>query len=149
MVTVRHRIPVTSVARTIEDLHRTAPPHLARRAQRQAELAKYALSPRTRRLGTRSDLEDDFLDFLRRHRLPPPEVKVKLGRHEVDFLWRSQRLVVETDFYGTHSGSVAFEDDHQRDLALRRLGLTVHRYTGAQIRSHPAEVVADLREILG
>ena len=92
---------MTSVARTLDDLRRTAPPQLARRAQRQAELAKYALPPRMPRLGTRSDLEDDFLAFLRRHRLPPPETKAKIGRYEVDFLWRSHALVVETDFYDT------------------------------------------------
>ncbi len=148
LVTVRHGIPVTSVARTIDDLRRTAPPHLVRRAQRQAELARYALSPRTVRRGTRSDLEDEFLAFLRRHRLPLPEVNVKLGRYEVDFLWRRERLVVETDFYDYHRGSVSFEDDHQRDLELRRQGYTVHRYTGAQLDSHPAEIAGELGEIL-
>jgi very-short-patch-repair endonuclease len=141
---------VTSVPRTIEDLRRSrVSERLLRRATRQAELAKYALPPRTPRRRTRSDLEDDFLAFCLRHRLPAPEVNVKVGRHEVDFLWRSQRLAVETDFYGTHRGSVAFEDDHQRDLELRHLGYTVRRYTGAQFRNHPALVVADLGEVLG
>jgi very-short-patch-repair endonuclease len=148
LVTVRHRIPVTSVARTVDDLRRTAPPYLARRAQRQAELAKHALSARTPRLDTRSDLEDDFLAFLRRHRLPLPETKAKIGRHEVDFLWRSHSLVVETDFYGTHRGEISFEDDHQRDMDLRRNGLTVLRYTGAQLTSYPAEIAGELGEIL-
>lgn len=149
LVTVRDRIPVTSVARTVDDLRRTASARLARRAQRQAELGKHALSPRTRRLDTRSDLEDDFLAFLRRHGLPAPETKARIGRYEVDFLWRSQHLVVETDFYGTHRGEVSFEDDHRRDMNLRRMGFSVRRYTGAQIRNHPAEVVADLGEVLG
>jgi hypothetical protein len=35
---------------------------------------------------------------------------------EDDFLWRAERLAVETDFYATHRGSVAFEDDHQTRL---------------------------------
>jgi very-short-patch-repair endonuclease len=98
---------------------------------------------------TRSDLEDDFLDFLHRHRLPPPEVNVRLGRWEVDFLWRTQTLVVETDFFGYHRGRVAFEDDHQRDLDLRRMGFTVLRYTGAQLAGYPAEIAGELGEILG
>jgi very-short-patch-repair endonuclease len=147
LVTVRHGIPVTSVARTVDDLRRAAAPYLVRRARRQAELAGYRLNAPPRR--TRSDLEDDFLAFCHRYRLPPPEVNVRIGRWEVDFLWRRQRLAVETDFYGTHRGSVAFEDDHQRDLDLRRLGYCVRRYTGAQIRDHPALVVADLGEVLG
>jgi very-short-patch-repair endonuclease len=149
LVTVRHGIPATSVARTVEDLRRSGyPERWVRRALRQAELAGHRLDDRPRRR-TRSDLEDDFLAFLRRHRLPLPEVNVNVGRWEVDFLWRAQLLAVETDFYGTHRGSVAFEDDHQRDLDLRRLGYRVRRYTGAQIRNHPAQVVADLGEVLG
>src|SRR5262249_24889571 len=97
LVTERHRIPVTSVARTIEDLERGRyPEHWVRRARRQAELARYSL-PFRRTHRTRSDLEDDFLDFLRRHRFPLPEVNVKVGRWEVDFLWRSHALAVETD----------------------------------------------------
>lgn len=150
-VTERHRIPVTTPMRTIEDLRGTVPPHLVRRAIRQAELAGYRLELRAaaRTHGTRSDLELDFLTFCRRHRLPAPEVNVRVGRWTVDFVWPDERVAVETDFYGYHRGSVAFEDDHQRDLALRRRGYAVRRYTGAQIRNHPAEVVADLGEVLG
>ncbi len=147
-VTVRHRIPVTSVARTVDDLRRTAAPYLVRRPERQAGLKGYALSPHTKRRRTRSDLEDDFLVFLRRHRLPLPEVNVKVGRWEVDFLWRSASLAVETDFYDYHRGPTSFEDDHQRDLDLRRAGLTVHRYTGAQLTRYPAEIAGELGEVL-
>jgi very-short-patch-repair endonuclease len=149
LTTIRRGIPVTTAARTIHDLRATAPSYLVRRATRQAQLARHALGPAVGRLRTRSDLEDDFLTFCSRSRLPLPEANVKVGRWEVDFLWRGERLVVETDFYGTHRGSVAFEDDHQRDLELRRLGYAVRRYTGAQIRNHPALVVADLGEVLG
>ncbi|HET7445955.1 MAG TPA: type IV toxin-antitoxin system AbiEi family antitoxin domain-containing protein [Solirubrobacterales bacterium] len=149
-VTKRRDIPVTSVPRTLTDLRRSdCPERLLRRATRQAELRKFALPAATPARRTRSDLEDDFLVFLRHHHLPLPEVNVKLGRWEADFLWRPQRLVVETDFYDTHRGTIAFEDDHQRDLDFRRLGYRVRRYTGAQLRNHPAQVVADLGEVLG
>lgn len=150
LTTIRNRIPVTTVARTIRDLEATTAPNLVRRATRQAQLAGIRVDIRaaTRTRGTRSDLELDFLEFCNRHDLPLPETNVKLGRWEVDFLWRPQRLAVETDFYATHRGSVSFEDDHQRDLDLRRLGYRVRRYTGAQIRNHPALVVADLGEVL-
>ncbi len=147
LVTVRHRIPVTSVRRTVEDLRRSgAPERWVRRARRQAELAGYRLGAAPGR--TRSDLEDDFLAFLCRHRLPLPEVNVKVGRWEVDFLWRSASLAVETDFYDYHRGETSFEDDHQRDLDLRRHGLIVHRYTGAQLTRYPAEIAGELGEVL-
>lgn len=148
-VTERYRIPVTTPARTIEDLSAIVPPHLVRRATRQAELARYPLGRGPRTKGTRSDLELDFLAFCAKHGIPRPAVNVRIGRWKVDFLWRAERLVVETDFFDYHRGSVSFEDDHQRDLDLRRAGYAVRRYTGAQIRNHPDLVVADLGDVLG
>jgi very-short-patch-repair endonuclease len=96
----------------------------------------------------RSDLEEDFLALVRRHDLPLPETNVKLGRWEVDFLWRSHRLAVETDCFTYHRGWIAFEDDHARDLDLRRRGYTVLRFTDRQIEGEPALVVADVARAL-
>ncbi len=151
VVTQRHRIPATTPQRTIDDLHGIVAPYLVRRAIRQAEHGGLRLDQvtRSKTMRTRSDLELDFLAFLRHHSLPRPEVNVKVGSWEVDFLWPEQRVAVETDFFDYHQGSVSFEDDHQRELDLRRADFTVRRYTGAQIRNHPAEVVADLGEALG
>lgn len=145
LVTRRRGIPVTTPARTVEDLRRSGVPEkLVRRAKRQAEKAGWRVGGDR----TASDLEGDFLALVRRHRFPRPEVNVKIGRWEVDFLWREQRLVVEADAWATHRGSVAFEDDHARDLDLRALGFDVRRYTEAQIRDLSAQVVADLRAAL-
>jgi very-short-patch-repair endonuclease len=147
LTTHRHRIPVTTVQRTIEDLDGCVPSHLVRRAIRQAEHKGLHLdgfeSDRTR-----SDLETAFLALYRRHRLPPPEVNVKLGRWEVDFLWRTCRLVVEVDTWIYHRGSVAFENDHARDLDLRSAGFTVLRFTDKQLEDEPERVVAVIREAL-
>jgi very-short-patch-repair endonuclease len=142
-------VPVTTPARTIEDLEGKAPPHLVRRATRQAELAKYRLEPKIEGDRTRSDLERDFLVLCRRHGIPAPEVNVKVGRWTVDFLWRERRIAVETDFYDYHRGRVAFQDDRARELELRRHGLAVHRFSEVQIDDQPEEVVADLRDALG
>lgn len=144
--TFRERIPVTSPRRTIVDLEGTLEPYLVRRAKRQAEFLKHRLDLPTDR--SRSDLESDFLSFLVKHRLPRPEVNVKVRKYTVDFLWPHQMLAVETDFFDYHRGHQAFEDDHERELHLRRQGYTVRRFTGAQIRNHPALVVADLGEVL-
>jgi very-short-patch-repair endonuclease len=59
---------------------------------------------------TRTELEQRMLALCRRHRLPRPEVNVKLDRFEVDFLWRDQRLVVEVDGWGSHRTRTAFEE---------------------------------------
>jgi very-short-patch-repair endonuclease len=148
-LTRRRGIPVTTPARTIEDLRGEAPPYLVRRATRQAELAKYRLGPRVKGDRTRSDLERDFLRLCRRHGLPAPEVNVKVGRWTVDFLWREPRVAVETDFFDYHRGRVAFQDDRARELELRRHGLAVHRFSEAQIDDEPEEVAADLRDAFG
>jgi very-short-patch-repair endonuclease len=100
------------------------------------------------RIRTRSDLEDAFLALWRRHGFPLPESNVKLGRWEVDFLWRSHRLVVEADFFGYHRGSVAFEDDHERDLDLRTGGFRVHRYTDVQLEAEPERIAAEVAAAL-
>ena len=62
------------------------------------------------------------------------------ARWEVDFLWRSRRLVVETDYWIYHRGSVAFEDDHARDLDLSDAGYTVLRFTDRQLEGEAERV---------
>lgn len=120
--TRRWGIPVTSPARTIADLAGTVLPWQWRRAVRQAEISGLSLGDGLETDRTRSDVERDFLRLCRRHCIPPPEVNVRVGRWTVDFLWLRQRLAVETDSYRYHRGTVAFEDDHARDLDLRRRG---------------------------
>ena len=97
---------------------------------------------------TRSDLEREFLRLCRRNRLSPPEVNAKVGRWEVDFLWREQRLVVETDSFAYHRGSVAFENDHARDLDLRGEGFAVLRFSERQLEKEPRRVVAEVARAL-
>jgi very-short-patch-repair endonuclease len=97
---------------------------------------------------TRSDLETLFLALCAQYGLPAPEVNVKLGHWEVDFLWRARRLVVETDTWTYHRGSVAFEDDHARDLDLRAAGYAVLRFTDRQLEEEPGRVVADVARAL-
>ena len=146
LVTIRRYIPVTTVPRTIADLPATLAPYLVRRAIRQAEFLKLPVGIETDR--TRSDLERYFLRLCRRYRLPLPEVNVLIGGMTVDFLWRRPRLVVETDSYATHGGTVAFEDDRVRDLRLRRLGYVVHRFSELQLEAEPAAVAADVAQAL-
>lgn len=147
-LTRREGIPVTAPWLTIEDLRSSVEPKLYRRAVRQAELRHFALSPKTPRDRTRSDLERDFLTLCREHGLPAPEVNVPIDRWTIDFLWPAARVAVETDSWATHGSSVAFEDDHARDLVLRRHGFAVCRYTEQQIYDEPRSVAADLGQRL-
>lgn len=151
-VTKRNAIPVTTPARTLTDLTTTnLEPRLIRAAIREAAFRGYRVDPRilarTRR--TRSDLELDFLVFCRRHDLPPPEVNVRVGRFTADFLYRDARLVIETDSWEYHGGEVAFEEDRERDLALRAAGFEPLRLTGRQLEREGGLAAAEIRRRLG
>ena len=147
-VTLRRGIPTTTPARTAADL-RTAislgrPGAISgrelRKAIRQANVLGLQLGPGDAKVRTRSDLEADFLRLCRRYRLPPPQVNVRIGPYLVDFAWRGSRLVVETNSYLYHRGEVAFQDDHARDLELRRRGFEVLRLSELQLEKEPAWV---------
>ena len=137
MVAKRRDIPVTSPARTIADLRPLASPAEFRRAVRHAEVQGLRTGLERRPKKTRSELEEIFLALCRQHDLPTPEVNVKVGHREVDFLWRDHRVAVETDGYRFHRGNQAFEDDHDRDLALRQAGLNVVHLTYRQLTTKP------------
>ena len=147
--TTRHRrIAVTTPVRTIIDLRRVAGPEEARKAIRQAEFLDLDLAG----IGsdhTNSELERLFLALCRRHRFPLPERNQRIGPYRVDFLWRSRRLVVETDGYAAHRGRQAFEDDRRRELYLHARGFRLRRFTYAQVTGEPAAVGASVRAELG
>ena len=155
-VTFRSGIPVTTPARTVSDLRRSAAskrpgalsPRDLRRAIRQAEVLGLPIGDRPGRDCTRSDLERDFLRLCRRGGLPLPEVNVRVGPDLVDFLWRDRRLVVETDGYRYHRGRQAFEDDRDRDLRLRTAGYDVLRFSGKQVDEEPRRVTAAVARAL-
>ena len=90
---------------------------------------------------TRSAPERTLLRAIRAARLPEPETNVKLGRWEVDFLWREARLVVEVDAYSTHSSPLAFERDRRKDADLSARGLGVQRFTAQRIETELTAVV--------
>lgn len=155
-VTLRAGIPVTTPARTISDLRRSARQHRPgsvsqeelRRAVRQANVLGLPVGDQFVQDRTRSDLERDFLRLCRRCGLPAPEVNVRVDRYLVDFLWRKRRLVVETDGYQYHRGRVAFEEDRERDLAMRVLGYEVVRFSYRQVVDDPELVSGFLEEVL-
>jgi very-short-patch-repair endonuclease len=148
-VTCRHGIAVTTPARTIADVRAEIEPWLFRRALRQAELAGHRVPQLGLVKRSRSDLELLFLALCDDHDLPRPKVNLRVHGRRIDFYWPEHRLAVETDSWDYHRGSVAFEDDHDRDLSLRARGIETRRYTGDQLEAAPEVVVADLREALG
>lgn len=165
-------IPVTSPARTILDLAGTVPRRDLEQALAQGERAEIVSREEVRALAkrrpkrrgiallrhlldasrspalTRSEAEKRFLALLRKAGLPRPETNVKVGRYEVDFLWRPQWLAVEVDGYAFHSSRPRFEADRRRDIDLAGHGLQVLRVTWHQITEEREATLVRLTKAL-
>ena len=97
---------------------------------------------------TRSEAEERFLSLIREALLPPPEVNVSIHGYEVDFLWRTQRLVVEVDGYAYHGNRGAFERDRRKDAKLRAAGLSSMRVTWLQMQDESYALIAHVAQAL-
>jgi len=165
-------IPCTTVARTLLDLAAAGDrPGLVAAITRAEELRIYdgagveAVLERARgkpgaRLlrevlagwsddRTRSHFERELLAFLQRHALPEPAVNawitVENTTIQADFMWSSQRVILETDGYATHGTRKAFGDDRRRDQLLTRNGWTPLR---AAYRQLDRDLAQTLRMLL-
>jgi very-short-patch-repair endonuclease len=176
--TVREGIPVTSVPRTVLDLaatesddvvdsilaevefqehrDRLSLPDLlerypARRGVRKVRgaLRRLEEGPPGRR---RSKLEERFVPFLRRHRLPLPRLNDWIifgtNRFQVDCHWPDARLIVELDSWKAHGTRSSFQSDRRRDRLLHAIGYTVIHLTWAQLDAEPQEIATNLRIFL-
>jgi len=93
---------------------------------------------------TRSEAEEIFLALVRRGGLPQPEVNARVGRFEVDFCWRTERVIVEVDGFAFHSSRAALERDHRRDAELQQLGFLVIRIGWRELLQEPEKVLVRL-----
>lgn len=163
-------LPVTAAARTLVDLAGLVDANALDAALERARasglvrpadvLAALARAPSRRGAGTlrrlvearptltRSEAERRLLGLVRLAGLPRPETNVRVGRHEVDLLWRTERLVVEVDGYAYHAGREAFERDRRRDAELQAAGLRVIRVTWRRIVREPEALIAILAQAL-
>ncbi len=89
-----------------------------------------------------------MLALVRAARLPMPDVNVRVGPIEVDFLWREERLVVEVDGFRFHSSRAAFERDRRRDAELQAGGLRVMRVTWRQLTREREATLARIARAL-
>jgi len=167
--TTHHGIRVTTPARTLLDLADVLDDRALARAVNEAYVQRLTtphdlitlltrapgrrtarLTPHTSAAGpTRSHLEDEFLRFVKRHRLPTPEVNQRIAGHEVDFVWRAHRLVAELDGYAFHATQNAFERDRERDADLLNAGFSTLRITHTRLKQHAAREAQRLRALLG
>ena len=145
-VTRHYGIPITTPARTLHDLARVLPSHSLTRAVNEARIRNLISDDDEETGPTRSRLEDEFLRFIDRYDLPPPEVNQQVLGHEVDMLWRRQRLVVELDSRTFHRHT--FEQDRERDAHLLSEGFAVLRITWRRLKQAPGREAKRLRSVL-
>ena len=88
---------------------------------------------------TRSHLEDRFVRFLKRHHLPLPELNQRIAGHEVDAVYRQQRLIIELDSRQFHTTPTAFEADRDRDADLLNAGFSTLRITDQRLKDHASQ----------
>jgi very-short-patch-repair endonuclease len=166
------RIPITSLERTLLDLAADAPTSTLERAfedaRRRRLVTNRSLDAATTRAAgrpgapalrallqgergpafTRSAAEERLVELIRAADLPRPEHNVRVGRYELDVVWRDARLVVEIDGFAYHSSRRAFERDRRRDAELTAAGWTVMRVTWRQLMDEPEAVIARLAAAL-
>jgi very-short-patch-repair endonuclease len=96
---------------------------------------------------TQSQLERIMLPIARRAGLDKPETSIWVHGFLVDFFWRQLGLVAETDGLRYHRTPQQQARDRFRDQSLTAMGLTVLRFTRAQVRYEPDYVEMRLRQI--
>lgn len=172
-VRLRQRLPVTAPARTVIDVAGLERDAALERALAEARVARLvddadleaAIERAPGRPGvakirrmlelergharSRSEAERRFMALVAAARLPAPATNVRIGRHEVDFLWAAAGLVVEVDGHQFHSHRAAFERDRARDQALVASGHRVIRVTWRQLTDEPLALVARIAQALG
>ncbi|MGH2938689.1 MAG: DUF559 domain-containing protein [Solirubrobacterales bacterium] len=100
----------------------------------------------------RSRMEAKLLPLLTEAALPIPQTNAKLrlgGKvYEVDFLWREQKLVVETDGGRFHDNPAAGARDSNRNHALADGGYHLPRLGWEDLRDRPDQTMAEIARLL-
>jgi very-short-patch-repair endonuclease len=174
----RHGVPLTSPARTIVDcagildargvgelIEEAAVQGLLdiraidqvldgppRRGSNRLLLAVAPWRRYRRGIKIRSRMEAKLLPLLTEAALPIPQTNAKLrlaGKvYEVDFLWRKQRLVVETDGGRFHDNPAAGERDSERNHALAAAGYELPRLGWEDLRDRPDQMMREIARLL-
>ncbi len=177
-VWLRHGVPITTPARTIVDcagiLDARGVASLIEQASVEglldvAAIDRVLVGPRRRgtkkllravapwrryRRGIkiRSRMEAKLLPLLTEAGLPIPRTNAKLrlaGKvYEVDFLWREQKLVVETDGGRFHDNPAAGGRDSERNNALAKAGYHLPRLGWEDLRDRPEATMREIARLL-
>jgi hypothetical protein len=157
----RHQdLLLTSPARTLMDMARRMPEAALKRRVNEARRAailtladladvieRFPRHPGAKRLKpllevrggpTRSEWEDAFPSWCRRHKLPPPIMSAVVAGYEVDALFPDEKVIVELDSWEYHKDRSSFESDRERDAATLAAGFVTVRITWGRMTAAEA-----------
>jgi very-short-patch-repair endonuclease len=95
-----------------------------------------------------SELELRFVELLRTHRLPLPEINHDIEAMMVDAVWEDRRVAVELDGFEFHKLPRDLRSDNERSRRLTLAGYRTLRYVWQDLVETPARVVAELTALL-
>jgi very-short-patch-repair endonuclease len=97
---------------------------------------------------TLSDFEEWFIAFSDERGFRRPEVNVSVEGYLCDFVWRDERVIVETDGAQAHGTRRARERDPVRDADLQIAGWRVVRVTSMRLLKEGDALEAQLKRLL-
>ncbi len=103
----------------------------------------------TAELRSLSELELRFVELLRAHRLPMPQVNHDVEAMMVDAVWEDCRVVVELDGFEFHKLPRDLRSDNARARRLTLAGFRVVRYVWDDIVERSGRVASEVSSLLG
>ncbi|QIV82834.1 type IV toxin-antitoxin system AbiEi family antitoxin domain-containing protein [Mycolicibacterium frederiksbergense] len=107
-------------------------------------------SPAARRLlraadsGAHSEAERLLVGLLRQARITGWKANQRLGRWEIDVLFRGPKIAIEVDGLAFHTDPEAFQRDRVKQNELALMGYQVLRFTWLDLTEYPERVIAEI-----
>ncbi|MDZ7881999.1 MAG: type IV toxin-antitoxin system AbiEi family antitoxin domain-containing protein [Mycobacterium sp.] len=107
-------------------------------------------SPAARRLlraadsGAHSEAERLLVGLLRQARITGWKANQRLGRWEIDVLFRGPKIAIEVDGLAFHTDTEAFQRDRVKQNELALMGYQVLRFTWLDLTEYPERVIAEI-----
>jgi very-short-patch-repair endonuclease len=165
-LTIRHGLPITSVARTLLDISEVLPTREVERAldealarklvtleeiqrllartrnRRGVTIMRRLIAWRTTSAGGRTTWQRIAYKAFVAAGLPEPEQDVWYIGYQHDFLWREHGVTLEIDGYPWHSTKIGMERDREKETACKQHGLDPNRVSNSQVEGNILQVVA-------
>jgi very-short-patch-repair endonuclease len=98
--------------------------------------------------GTRSEAERILARLMRADGISGWRANQRLAGYEVDFVFRTAKLVIEVDGFAFHTDAEVFQRDRKKQNAIALAGYQVLRFTWLDLTEYPERVIAEIRRAI-